>query len=120
MGVVTAVCGMIPPVYAGWFVFAAACVFLGASGNVHTIPLTAYIQETVTAEKMGRAFSVLTLISSVTMPVGLLISSPIAEQVGVNVWFFLSGIGMIFLTVLILLGFQIQCRREEKRIDPEI
>lgn len=120
MGVVTAVCGMIPPVYAGWFVFAAACVFLGASGNVHTIPLTAYIQETVTAEKMGRAFSVLTLISSVTMPVGLLISSPIAERVGVNVWFFLSGIGMIFLTVLILLGFQIQCRRGEKRIDPEI
>lgn len=120
MGVVTAVCGMIPPVYAGWFVFAAACVFLGASGNVHTIPLTAYIQETVTAEKMGRAFSVLTLISSVTMPVGLLISSPIAERVGVNVWFFLSGIGMIFLTVLILLGFQIQCRREEKRIDSEI
>ena len=53
MGTVTAVCGMIPPVYAGWFVFAAACVFLGASGNVHTIPLTAYIQETVTAEENG-------------------------------------------------------------------
>lgn len=42
------------------------------------------MQETVEPEKMGRAFSVLPLISSVTMPVGLLFSSPIAEKVGVH------------------------------------
>ena len=36
------------------------------------------------AEKMGRAFSVLTLISSFTMPAGLLLSSPVAEKVGVQ------------------------------------
>ena len=71
---------------------------LGASGNVHTIPLTAYMQETISPDKMGRAFSVLTLISSVTMPIGLLFSSPIAEKVGVNVWFFISGLCMIMLT----------------------
>ena len=53
---------------------------LGVAENVHTIPLTAYIQETVAPKKMGRAFSVLTLISSVPMPVGLLFSSPIAEK----------------------------------------
>ncbi|MDD3362276.1 MAG: MFS transporter [Hespellia sp.] len=115
MGVTSFLCGVIPPVYAGWFFFAAMCICLGASGNVHTIPLTAYMQETVAPEKMGRAFSVLTLISSVTMPVGLLFSSPIAEKVGVNVWFFISGICMITLTAFVLIydvfvAAKIECR----------
>ena len=101
MGMMSAACGMIPPVYMGWFLFAAACTGLGASGNIHTIPLTAYIQETVAPEKMGRAFSVLTLISSVTMPVGLVCSSPIAEQLGVHTWFLIAGLCMAALTGII-------------------
>lgn len=108
MGITTTVCGMIPPVYVGWFFFAVTCACLGATGNVHTIPLTAYIQETVAPEKMGRAFSVLTLISSVTMPVGLLISSPIAEKVGVHMWFFISGIGMFIITAAIICWYKIK------------
>ena len=107
----SAVCGVIPPVYAGWFFFAAACIGLGASGNIHTIPLTAYIQETVAPEKMGRVFSVLTLISSVTMPIGLIFSSPIAEQVGVHTWFFISGIGMVTLTTIVVIRYLTAQRR---------
>lgn len=101
MGVASAVCGVIPSDYVGWFLFTFSCACLGAAGNVHMIPLNAYIQETVAPEKMGRAFSVLTLISSATMPVGLLFSSPLAEKVGVNVWFFISGISMIVLTAAV-------------------
>ncbi len=98
MGVISLNCGIIPPTYAGWFLFAVCCICLGAFGNIHTIPLTAYMQETISHDKMGRAFSVLTLISSVTMPIGLLFSSPIAEKAGVNVWFSISGICIIILT----------------------
>ena len=101
MGTMSLLCGIIPPAYVGWFFFAGGCICLGASGNVHTIPLTAYMQETISPEKMGRAFSVLTLISSVSMPVGLLFSSPIAEKVGVNAWFFISGLCMIILTACV-------------------
>lgn len=111
MSIASILCGMIPPVYVGWFFFAASCTCLGAAGNVHTIPLTAYIQETVVPQKMGRAFSVLTLISSVTMPVGLLLSSPIAERVGVNVWFFISGLCMLALTTFVFLRFAFRDRR---------
>lgn len=105
MGITSVVCGVIPPLYIGWFFFAASCICLGAAGNIHTIPLSAYIQETVAPEKMGRAFSVLILISSATMPIGLLFSSPIAEKVGVNVWFFISGLCMIALTTLVLIRY---------------
>ena len=113
MGVISLLCGIIPPVYAGWFFFAGSCICLGASGNVHTIPLTAYMQETISPDKMGRAFSVLTLISSVTMPIGFLFSSPIAERVGVNVWFFISGLCMIALTTGVSIRYAAECRREK-------
>ena len=113
MGVISLLCGIIPPVYAGWFFFAGSCICLGAFGNVHTIPLTAYMQETISPDKMGRAFSVLTLISSVTMPIGLLFSSPIAERVGVNVWFFISGLCMIALTTGVSIRYAAECRREK-------
>ena len=112
MGVMSLLCGIIPPAYTGWFFFAGGCICLGASGNVHTIPLTAYMQETISPEKMGRAFSVLTLISSVTMPVGLLFSSPIAEKAGVNVWFFISGLCMILLTASVSIRYSVRCRRQ--------
>ena len=114
MGVMSLICGIIPPVYAGWFFFAGSCICLGAAGNVHTIPLTAYMQETISPDKMGRAFSVLTLISSATMPIGLLFSSPIAEKVGVNVWFFISGLCMIMLTTGVLIRYAADYRREER------
>lgn len=119
MGITSLICGVIPPTYVGWFFFAASCICLGASGNVHTIPLTAYIQETVAPKKMGRAFSVLTLISSVTMPIGLLFSSPIAEQVGVNVWFFISGLCMILLTSLVFIRYSVKTEASEKRCNEE-
>ena len=112
MGVISLLCGIIPPTYIGCFFFAASCICLGASGNVHTIPLTAYIQATVEPQKMGRAFSVLTLISSVSMPIGLLFSSPIAEKVGVNVWFFISGFCMITLTALVLIRYAVKYGRQ--------
>ena len=110
MGVMSLICGIIPPAYVGWFFFAGSCICLGASGNVHTIPLIAYMQETISPDRMGRAFSVLTLISSVTMPIGLLFSSPIAEKVGVNVWFFISGLCMIMLTTGVSIRYAVKCR----------
>ncbi|MGI5857619.1 MAG: MFS transporter [Candidatus Merdivicinus sp.] len=113
MGMMSLLCGIIPPTYIGWFFFAGGCICLGASGNVHTIPLTAYMQETISPEKMGRAFSVLTLISSVTMPIGLLFSSPIAEKVGVNVWFFISGLCMIALTAGVSIRYAAGSRRNK-------
>lgn len=54
----------------------------------------------------------LTLISSVTMPVGLLFSSPIAEKVGVNTWFFISGVSMTVITALVAVRHTAEQRRQ--------
>lgn len=101
MGIATLICGLLPPYFTGWLVFTVGCCFMGAFSNVHTIPLTAYMQETIAPDKMGRAFSLLSLISSLTMPIGLLIGSPVAEKLGVHTWFLISGIGILGVLVMI-------------------
>lgn len=100
VGAVSAIGGALPPEMWAWFVFALLCGVMGAFGNVHSIPLIAYMRETVPAEKMGRAFALISLTASLSMPVGLLIASPIAEKVGVNIWFLISGIGTVFVTFI--------------------
>lgn len=98
VGITSAIGGLLPPDMWAWLIFALACGVMGAFGNVHSIPLIAYMQTTIPAEKMGRAFSLIALAASLSMPVGLLIASPVAETVGVNVWFLLSGIGTVLIT----------------------
>ena len=78
-----------------WYVFAVTCMFMGGSGSVYNIPFIAYLQETIPAEAQGRAFSLLGSIMSLAMPVGLLISSPVAQIFGVNMWFLVAGIGIL-------------------------
>lgn len=115
MGVACMLGGMLPPVFWGWLLFSLACAFMGAFGNVHSIPVVAYMQETIAPEKMGRAFSLLMLISSFTMPVGLLVGSPIAEKIGVHSWFFISGLGMIIIVIIVGSISRIKGIREVKR-----
>lgn len=100
IGVTCFLCGLLPAAFAGWIIFTVCCGFMGGFGNVHSIPLMAYMQENIPPEKMGRAFSLLGLAGSLTMPVGLLIGSPVAEAVGVHVWFLFSGIGMLFVVCI--------------------
>lgn len=100
MGISSLLCGLLPAGM-GWFwVFAALCALLGASSNLYNITYIAYMQETIAPEKMGRAFSLIGSLNSATMPLGLLIAGPIAENRGVSLWFFVSGIASLLLTLV--------------------
>lgn len=94
-GIACFICGILPPHMWAWYVFAAACMFMGGSGSVYNIPFVAYLQENIPPEAQGRAFSLLGSLMSLAMPAGLLISSPVAELFGVNMWFLVSGIGIL-------------------------
>ena len=113
IGISAIISGLLPPVFAGWLVFVAVCAVLGGFGNVHSIPLTAYMQETIPPEKMGRAFSVLGLIGSLTMPIGLFVGSPIAEVLGVHTWFLISGIGMTLISIIFGLRYRKDARKTQ-------
>ena len=95
MGLTALVCGLLPPTFPGWVAFAGVCACMGASANVFGIPLMTYMQTTVAPERLGRAFSVYSLSTAFSLPVGLAIASPIAEITGVNAWFFVAGVGIV-------------------------
>lgn len=85
--------GILPPTMWAWAVFAFVCLLMGGFGAVYNIPCMAYMQETIPPEAQGRAFSLIGTMMSLTMPMGLLLSSPVAERYGVPMWFLISGIG---------------------------
>lgn len=98
MGVTTMLGGMMPANNLGWIIFSVICIFMGMSGNIHGIPLVAYMQINIPVEKLGRAFSIYELAASVAMPLGLIIASPLAESIGVARWFFVSGVFVIIIS----------------------
>lgn len=104
MGITSAVCGILPdsPHFYFW-VFAFVCMVMGAGANFYGIPLMSYMQETIPPERMGRAFSLWGTLMSLAMPVGLLISGPVAERFGVSLWFLISGVIIMIITAVVYL-----------------
>ncbi|EGO63112.1 MFS transporter [Acetonema longum] len=100
MGTSSLLCGLLPSEMVWFWGFAALCALLGASSNLYNIPYIAYLQETIAPDRMGRVFSLIGSLSSATMPLGLLIAGPIAESRGVSLWFFISGIVLLLLTLI--------------------
>ncbi|MEY8352979.1 MFS transporter [Lachnospiraceae bacterium 54-53] len=100
MGISSLLCGLLPADMVWFRVFAALCALLGASSNMYSIPYVAYMQETISPDRMGRAFSLIGSISSATLPLGLLIAGPIAEKRGVPLWFIVSGIALLLVTLV--------------------
>lgn len=105
------ICGILPPTMGAWAVFAFVCVLMGGFGSVYNIPCIAYMQETIPPEAQGRAFSLIGTLMSLSMPAGLLLSSPVAEHYGVSMWFLIAGIGTALAVVLCSIG---RARAERK------
>lgn len=100
VGMSSLVGGLLPPTMAAFWVFAAACGLMGAGANVYGVPIMAYMQETIAPEKLGRVFSLMGSLMSVSMPVGLLISGPVAEKYGVALWFVVTGVATCVLVAV--------------------
>lgn len=102
LGVTSLIGGLLPPSRWGFWVFAAACGLMGAGGNLYSVPVVAYMQKTIAPEKLGRVFSLMGSVMSAAMPLGLLISGPVAERGGVGLWFLITGIAVCVICVAVL------------------
>ncbi len=98
MGIGVAISGILPPnVFIG---FVICCTVMGGSAPFYSVQ-NALFQEKIKPEYLGRVFSLLGSVMSFTMPLGLLFSGLFAERIGVEKWFFVSGIGIISLSILV-------------------
>lgn len=98
MGLATLISGALPT--SGFWIFVICCFFLGASGTFMNVPVMAYVQESIAPEMMGKVFSLLMTAMTLSMPIGLLVAGPVVEVIGVNTWFFWSGVALIVNAVL--------------------
>lgn len=100
MGISILVVGFIPATF-----LSVLMIALGFSGAMNTIVIgtfVAIVQTTVPNMLQGRVFTLFGSINSGMVPVGLLLAAPIADRVGVQLWFILAGIVMV---VLFSIGF---------------
>ncbi len=92
LGAASAISGLLPP--GGFAAFALCCFVMGCTGTFINVPLMAYTQETIAPEVMGKVFSLMMTGMTLAMPIGLLLAGPVSELIGVDRWFFWSGIAL--------------------------
>lgn len=106
MGFSLTISGLLPP--GGFAVFVICCAAMGLSVPFYSGIQTALFQEKVKPEYLGRVFSLTGSIMSLAMPIGLILSGFFADRIGVNHWFFLSGILIIGIAVICLMASDVR------------
>jgi DHA3 family macrolide efflux protein-like MFS transporter len=98
MGAASLASGALPA--EGFWGFIVCCFLIGGSGTFMNVPIMAYMQETIAPEMMGKVFSFLMTAFTWAMPLGLLVAGPASEIIGVDRWYFWSGLALIVAGVI--------------------
>lgn len=98
MGIALTIAGLVPT--SGFTIFVISSGLIGLASPFYSGVQTAFIQEKIQAEYLGRVFGLFGSMMSLAMPVGLIVSGILAEIIGVNTWFMLSGLAIICLGLL--------------------
>lgn len=101
MGISLTISGLLPA--NGYIIFVVCCLAMGFSVPFYSGVQTVLFQIKIKPEYLGRVFSLTGSIMSVAMPVGLILSGAFADKIGVNYWFFMSGILIIGIACLCLI-----------------
>ena len=89
-GIGLSIIAVTPP--AAFLLAVAAIFFTGLMNPIINGSLHATVQATVPPEMQGRVFTLLLSGASAMMPLGLLIAGPVADTLGVQFWFLVSGL----------------------------
>jgi DHA3 family macrolide efflux protein-like MFS transporter len=84
------------PASAYWLALAAIFI-VGMSISMTDGPLMAVIQAEVAPEMQGRVFTLLISAVKVASPLSLVIAGPVADWLGVRVWYWIAGVGCLLL-----------------------
>lgn len=101
MGITLFISGLLP--INGFLIFVLCSALMGFSSPFYSGVQMALIQEKIQPEYLGRVFGLLGSITSFAMPIGLIISGIFADQIGINMWFMLSGVCIIGIAILCVL-----------------
>jgi MFS transporter, DHA3 family, macrolide efflux protein len=100
LGACSLIGGLLPA--SAFWIFCIVVFLMGTTGMLGNIPFMAYIQQSVPQENLGKVISFVTSVMSLGIPIGMLISGPVAEIIGVNQWMRIAGILMLCVGLLSL------------------
>lgn len=87
----------------GWFIpYLVVMMFCGLSMPAFNSPVYVLLQEKVSADHQGRVFSIIQLVSSGIMPLGMLVFGPLADVVPITWIMIVSGIAQLIFAALTL------------------
>lgn len=81
----------------------AGLAFSGMTNPIVNGPFGAVIQDVVAPDLQGRVFTVLGSLTGLAAPLGLAIGGPIADWLGVQVWFLIGGLICVVASMVMLL-----------------
>ncbi len=84
------------PASSYWLALAAIFI-VGMSISMTDGPLMAVIQASVAPEMQGRVFMLLVSAVKVASPLSLVIAGPVADWLGVRIWYWIAGVGCLLL-----------------------
>jgi DHA3 family macrolide efflux protein-like MFS transporter len=82
-----------------FWLYLAIMTMLGVSLPLWNAPFMVLLQTTVDPAFMGRVFSVFTMISSVMMPLGMVVFGPLSDTVSIDLLLVGTGIIVVLLTI---------------------
>jgi len=91
IGLFTFALGIVP----NFWVYLAFMVFTGMTIPIFNTPATVVLQEKVDGDYLGRVFSVMSMISSVMMPLGMLVFGPTADLIPIEALLIGTGILLV-------------------------
>lgn len=97
MGVGTLILALAPASALYIAVFGALVV--GAMMSITMGAFYAVVQSIVEPEMQARVFSLLSSVGGGMAPLGLIIAGPVADQVGIQAWFFLGGVICVLMGI---------------------
>lgn len=92
--------GILPP--GGFVVFAVCSCLMGISGPFYWGMYTPILQSRFEARYLGRVMSLSSSIRIISGPIGLAVSGIFAERFGVENWFLISGVIVLFAAFLFI------------------
>ncbi len=67
-------------------------------------PIQAILQSRVAPEMQGRVFTLASSLSGLMMPLGLMVAAPVAELLGLRIWYWIGGGACLLIGVLFALN----------------
>lgn len=99
-GLLTAVLGL---PFNFWF-YLFIMVLVGGCMPFINSPAIVLLQETTDPDKQGRIFSLISIISTAAVPLGMAVFGPLADVISIEVLLIITGLGMAFIGFLILMN----------------